>query len=119
MLPLDREQGLGPEELTQALAEIVEMLGVIAPFESAARVVEQTLGVQISGERVRRRTERTGAVCLVEAYLFCHHPYDGILDYPWRRGSSPGPRRRPNEPVSTGGELRRMKGQLAGHSHST
>jgi hypothetical protein len=65
MLPLDRELGLGPEELTPALADIVEMLGVIAPFESAARVVEQTLGVQISGERVRRRTERVGAQCLV------------------------------------------------------
>jgi hypothetical protein len=65
MLPLDRELGLGSEELTPALADIVEMLGVIAPFESAARVVEQTLGVQISGERVRRRTERTGAQCLV------------------------------------------------------
>jgi hypothetical protein len=65
MLPLDRELGLGPEELTPALADVVEMLGVIAPFESAARVVEQTLGVQISGERVRRRTERVGAQCLV------------------------------------------------------
>lgn len=65
MLPLDRELGLGPEELTPALADIVEMLGVIAPFESAARVVEQTLGVQISGERVRRRSERVGAQCLV------------------------------------------------------
>ena len=69
MLPLDRELGLGPEELTPALADIVEMLGVIAPFESAARVVEQTLGVQISGERIRRRTERTGALCLVEDEL--------------------------------------------------
>jgi hypothetical protein len=69
MLPLDRELGLGPEELTPALADIVETLGVIAPFESAARVVEQTLGVQISGERVRRRTERIGGLCLVEDEL--------------------------------------------------
>jgi hypothetical protein len=69
MLPLDRELGLGPEELTPVLADIVEMLGTIAPFESAARVVEKTLGVQISGERVRRRTERIGALCLVEDEL--------------------------------------------------
>ena len=69
MLPLDRELGLGPEELTPALADIVERLGVIAPFESAARVVAQTLGVQISGERVRRRTERIGGLCLVEDEL--------------------------------------------------
>jgi hypothetical protein len=69
MLPLARELGLGPEELTPVLADIVEMLGTIAPFESAARVVEKTLGVQISGERVRRRTERIGALCLVEDEL--------------------------------------------------
>jgi len=69
ILPLDQELGLGPEELTPALADIVELLGVIAPFESAARVVEKTLGVQISGERVRRRTERIGALCLVEDEL--------------------------------------------------
>ena len=69
MLPLDRELGLGPEELTPALGDLVEMLGVIAPFESAARAIEQALGVQLSGERVRRRTERVGALCLVEDEL--------------------------------------------------
>jgi len=69
MLPLDRELGLGPEELTPALGDIVELLGVIAPFEGAARVIEKTLGVQISSERIRRRTERTGALCLVEDEL--------------------------------------------------
>ena len=54
VLPLDQELGLDPEELTPALANVVEMLVAIATFEGAARVVEQTLGVQISGERVRR-----------------------------------------------------------------
>lgn len=62
-LPLDEELELPREALTPTLADVVELCGAVAPFEAAASLLQRTLGVQVSGERVRRRTERTGQRC--------------------------------------------------------
>ena len=63
-LPLDDELGLGPAQMTPAVADLVEMMGVVASFESAARLLHRTLGIEMSGERVRRSTESAGQRCL-------------------------------------------------------
>lgn len=85
-LPLDRELHLGREEMTPALADAVELVGVVAPFESASRVLEQTLGIKLSGERVRRRTERVGQYCLEadtrEAERACAPATSGLPEPP-------------------------------------
>src|SRR5262249_5666724 len=61
---LDEELGLGRNELTPALADIVELMGVVCPFESAARLLKRSVGIDLSGEWVRRATEKTGKRCL-------------------------------------------------------
>lgn len=86
VLPLDRELHLGEAEMTPALADVVELVGVMAPFDSAARIIEHTLGVKLSGERVRRRTERVGQFCLEaddrEAQQACALGSSGIPEPP-------------------------------------
>jgi hypothetical protein len=65
-LPLDEELGLGPEEVTPLLSDVMQALGVVVPFRQAACLLERTSGVVVSEERVRRVTERAGQRCLVE-----------------------------------------------------
>jgi hypothetical protein len=63
-LPLDEQLGLGQEHMTPALSDLVQLMGVVAPFEESSRLLKQVVGVEVSKERVRRATERAGQRCL-------------------------------------------------------
>jgi hypothetical protein len=63
-VPLDEELGLARHEMTPALADIVELMGVVCPFESAVKLLKRTLNVDVSDDRVRRATEQMGQRCL-------------------------------------------------------
>jgi len=57
---LDEKMGFAAGQVTPALAEILAMEGVSAPFEEAARKIEKTLGIRISDNTVRKETEEFG-----------------------------------------------------------
>jgi Uncharacterised protein family (UPF0236) len=60
--PLDAQLGLGAATLTPRLARVACRAGITAAFEDAAAHLEEALGVDLSGETVRRVSEALGAV---------------------------------------------------------
>lgn len=60
--PLDEEIGLGPGVLSPGLARVVARAALEVPFSQAVDQVQETLGVAVSREVVRRTTEEVGAV---------------------------------------------------------
>lgn len=58
--PLDEVWGLGSGVLSPGLARVVARDGVEAPFEQAASLVAEHLGVEVSPDLVRQATERLG-----------------------------------------------------------
>jgi hypothetical protein len=58
--PLDEVWGLGSGVLSPGLARVVARDGVEAPFEQAASLVAEHLGVEVSADLVRQTTERLG-----------------------------------------------------------
>jgi hypothetical protein len=60
--PLDEELELLPGSLTPALQEVLTRLGVWAPFEEAAQMLTDFMGLtSVSEATVRRHTEQAGA----------------------------------------------------------
>ena len=59
--PLDEELALLPGGLTPYMQEHLVRLGALVPFEPAAELLHDLLGVQISPAQVRRITEGAGA----------------------------------------------------------
>lgn len=59
--PLDEVLALGPSQFSPRLVEWAVLFGTLLPFQVAARLVTLVSGVAISGETVRRLTERAGA----------------------------------------------------------
>jgi hypothetical protein len=84
-LPLDEQLGLGQEQMTPALSDLVQLMGVVAPFEESSRLIKQAVGVEVSRERVRRATERAGQRCLEADQAEAEHsvssdtPDDGVM----------------------------------------
>jgi hypothetical protein len=58
--PLDEVWGLGSGVLSPGLARVVARDGLEAPFEQAANLVAEHLGVEVSEDLVRQTTERLG-----------------------------------------------------------
>lgn len=58
--PLDEELALQPGRLTPRQQEHLTHLAVWMPFERAAQMLEELLGVQVSEPTVRRGTLRAG-----------------------------------------------------------
>jgi hypothetical protein len=64
--PLDVELGLGPGALTPALARVACRAGLETSFGEASDLLDETLGVAVPADAVRRVTERVGAVAEAE-----------------------------------------------------
>jgi hypothetical protein len=64
--PLDTEFGLGQGVLTPALARVACRAGLEASFGAASDLLDETLGVAVPADAVRRVTERVGAVAEME-----------------------------------------------------
>jgi hypothetical protein len=64
--PLDTELGLGQGALTPALARVVWRAGSETAFGEASDLLDETLGVAVPADAVRRVTERVGAVAETE-----------------------------------------------------
>jgi len=60
--PADRAWGVGPERVTPTLAERLCQVVVDLPFDRAATVAAELLGVAVDGETVRRVAEGVGQV---------------------------------------------------------
>ena len=60
-IPVDRQRGLGPGQASPLLSRILTRLAIEVPFEQVADIVEETLGLAIDPERVRRVAERIGS----------------------------------------------------------
>jgi hypothetical protein len=58
--PLDEELGLLPGSLTPQQQDHLVHLSSWMPFERAAKMLEELLGVQVSEATVRRQTEQAG-----------------------------------------------------------
>jgi hypothetical protein len=65
--PLDARLGLGPGALSSGLARVACRLGIDDAFDEAGDALRETLGVELSGEALRRVTEGIGAVAEAEA----------------------------------------------------
>jgi hypothetical protein len=59
--PQDRVLKLGPGQVSPKLAAIIARIAIDVPFDQVPDIVEQTLGLVIDGEMVRRVTEKIGS----------------------------------------------------------
>jgi hypothetical protein len=64
--PLDAELGLGQGALTPGLARVACRVGSETSFGAASDLLDETLGVTVPADAVRRVTERVGAVAEAE-----------------------------------------------------
>lgn len=64
--PLDAALGLGQGALTPALARVACRAGIETSFAEASDLLNETLGVAVPSDAVRRVTERVGAVAETE-----------------------------------------------------
>ena len=64
--PVDERLGLGRGSLSPALGRVACRLGVETAFGATAVLLEETLGVRVPAEAVRRMTEGIGAVAEAE-----------------------------------------------------
>lgn len=58
--PLDDHLALLPGRFTPHIQEVMVRFGAWMPFDEAARILDQMLGVQVTAESVRRHTESAG-----------------------------------------------------------
>ena len=65
--PVDARLGLGRGSLSPGLGRVACRLGIATAFDEAATLLEETLGVRVPAETVRRLTEGIGAVAEAEA----------------------------------------------------
>jgi Uncharacterised protein family (UPF0236) len=80
--PLDAELGLGTATLTPRLARVACRAGITSAFEEAAAHLGDDLGVDVSGETVRRVTEVVGAVAEADQQAAIAQAQQGRLPRP-------------------------------------
>jgi hypothetical protein len=76
--PLLDQLGVEAGRISGSLARLLALLGVVVPYEMAARLAQLFFGVQVSPMSVWRAVQRLGAACEhYEEALSCHHADSG------------------------------------------
>lgn len=86
--PQDRVLKLGPGQVSPKLAAIIARIAIDVPFDQVPDMLEQTLGLVIDGEMVRRVTEKIGSWAESQEQMTIQEAQSGHAAVPSAPGSS-------------------------------